>query len=257
MTANAVTTLTGSYRTTRMLVSDETDARIERCGCSCLPTRAAKGGLGARRDGHKFCRDGHETDKGHLEYRKDHRRATLRLSAYSVRAAEDCALPSADCALPSAGSALPSAGSALPSPGSALPSGYYAAAIRVLSTGSRRLRIAISRLRIAIGRQRIAISRQRIAIARQRIAIGVLRCGHPLGCEKLWGNREEDEGTGAADSGDWERKKRVDIAGWLCLHAFMIDHKKSGMLFTSLLHPSRCKPTCSMRHHERSRHQRR
>ena len=125
MTANAVTTLTGSYRTTRMLVSDETDARIERCGCSCLPTRAAKGGLGTRRDGHKFCRDGHETDKGHLEYRKDHRRATLRLSAYSVRAAEDCALPSADCALPSAGSAVPSAGSAVPS-------GCYVAAIHLV-----------------------------------------------------------------------------------------------------------------------------
>lgn len=125
MTANAVTTLTGSYRTTRMLVSDETDARIERCGCSCLPTRAAKGGLGTRRDGHKFCRDGHETDKGHLEYRKDHRRATLRLSVYSVRAAEDCALSSA-------GSALPSAGSALPSAGSALPSGCYVAAIHLV-----------------------------------------------------------------------------------------------------------------------------
>lgn len=125
MTANAVTTLTGSYRTTRKLVSDETDARIGRCGCSCLPTRAAKGGLGARRDGHKFCRDGHETDKGHLEYRKDHRRATLRLSVYSVRAAEDCALSSA-------GSALPSAGSALPSAGSAMPSGCYAAAIHLV-----------------------------------------------------------------------------------------------------------------------------
>lgn len=125
MTANAVTTLTGSYRTTRMLVSDETEARIERCGCSCLPTRAAKGGLGARRDGHKFCRDGHETDKGHLEYHKDHRRATLRLSAYSARAAEDCALPSA-------GSALPSAGSALPSAGSALSSGCNAAAIHLV-----------------------------------------------------------------------------------------------------------------------------
>ena len=110
---------------------------------------------------------------------------------------------------------------------------------------------------IAIDALRCAINWQRIAISRQRIAIGVLRCGHPLGCEKLWGNREEDEGTGAADGGAWERKKRVDIAGWLCLHAFMIDHKKSGMLFTSLLHPSRCKPTCSMRHHERSRHQRR
>ena len=121
--------------------------------------------------------------------------------------------------------------------------GVLRAAIRVLSTGSRRLRIAISR--------------QRIAIGRQRIAIGVLRCGHPLGCEELWGNREEDEGTGAADGGAWERKKRVDIADWLCLHAFMIDHKKSGMLFTSLLHPSRCKPTCSTRLHERSRHQRR
>ena len=118
MTANAVTTLTGSYRTTRKLVSDETDARIGRCGCSCLPTRAAKGGLGARRDGHKFCRDGHETDKGHLEYRKDHRRATLRLSVYSVRAAEDCALSSA--------------GSALPSAGSALPSGCYVAAIHLV-----------------------------------------------------------------------------------------------------------------------------
>lgn len=118
MTANAVTTLTGSYRTTRMLVSDGTDARIGRCGCSCLPTRDAKGGLGARWDGHKFCRDGHETDKGHLEYRKDHRRASLRLSAYSVRAAEDCALPSA--------------GSALPSAGSALPSGCYAVAIHLV-----------------------------------------------------------------------------------------------------------------------------
>ena len=114
--------------------------------------------------------------------------------------------------------------------------GVLRAAIRVLSTGSRRLRIAISR---------------------QRIAIGVLRCGHPLGCEKLWGNREEDEGMGVAYCGAWERKKRVDIAGWLCLHAFMIDHKKSGMLFTSLLHPSRCKPTCSTRLHERIRHQRR
>ena len=139
MTANAVTTLTGSYRTTRMLVSDETDARIGRRGCSCLPTRAAKGGLGARRDGHKFCRDGHETDKGHLEYHKDHRRATLRLSTYSVRAAEDCALPSADCALPSADCALPSAGSALPSTdcalpsaGNALPSACYAAAIHLV-----------------------------------------------------------------------------------------------------------------------------
>lgn len=118
MTANAVTTLAGSYRTMRMLVSDGTDARIGQCGCSCLPTRAAKGGLGTRRDGHKFCRDGHETDKGHLEYRKDHRRATLRPSAYSVRAAEDCALPSA--------------GSALPSAGSALPSGCYVAAIHLV-----------------------------------------------------------------------------------------------------------------------------
>lgn len=96
-----------------------------------------------------------------------------------------------------------------------------------------------------------------LSSGRQRIVIWVLRCGHPLGCEELWGNREEDEGTGAADGGAWERKKRVDIAGWLCLHAFIIDHKKSGMLFTSLLHPSRCKPTCSTRLHERSRHQRR
>ena len=135
--------------------------------------------------------------------------------------------------------------------------GVLRAAIRVLSTGSRRLRIAISRQRIAISRQRIVIGMQRIAIGRQRIAIWVLRCGHPLGCEKLWGNREEDEGTGAADGGAWERKKRVDIAGWLCLHAFMIDHADGGMLFTSLLHPSRCKPTCSTRLHERSRHQRR
>lgn len=125
MTANAVTTLAGSYRTARMLVSDGTDARIGRCGCSCLPTRAAKVGLGARRDGHKFCgdghkfcRDGHETDKGHLEYRKDHRRATLRLYAYSVRAAED--------------RAWPSAGSALQSRCCALPSGSHAAAIHLV-----------------------------------------------------------------------------------------------------------------------------
>lgn len=97
--------------------------------------------------------------------------------------------------------------------------GVLRAAIRVLSTGSRRQRIAISR-------QRIAIDRLRIAIGRQRIAIWVLRCGHPLGCEELWGNREEDEGTGVADGGAWERKKRVDIADWLCLHAFIIDHKK-------------------------------
>lgn len=179
MTANAVTTLTGSYRTTRTLVSDGTDARIGRCGCSCLPTRAAKVGLGARRDGHKFCRDGHETDKGHLEYRKDHRRATLRhqREAHCHRHAVHC--------------------------------------------------------------------------------IGEPRRGHPLGCEELWGNREEDEGTGADDGGAWERKKRVDIAGWLCLHASIIDHADGGMLFTSLLHPSRCKPTCSTRLHERSRHQRR
>ena len=80
---------------------------------------------------------------------------------------------------------------------------------------------------------------------------------HPLGCEELWGNREEDEGMGVAYCGAWKRKKRVDIAGWLCLHAFIIDHADGGMLFTSLLHPSRCKPTCSTRHHERSRHQRR
>lgn len=97
----------------------------------------------------------------------------------------------------------------------------------------------------------------RCAINWQRIAIGELRCGHPLGCEELWGNREEDEGTGVADGGAWERKKRVDIAGWLCLHASIIDHADGGMLFTSLLHPSHCKPTCSTRHHERSRHQRR
>lgn len=97
----------------------------------------------------------------------------------------------------------------------------------------------------------------RIAINVKRIAIGVQRCGHPLGCEGLWGNREEDKGMGAAYCGAWERKKRVDIAGWLCLHASIIDHADGGMLFTSLLHPSRCKPTCSTRHHERSRHQRR
>lgn len=97
----------------------------------------------------------------------------------------------------------------------------------------------------------------RLRHQREAIAIGGLRCGHPLGCEELWGNQEEDEGTGAAYCGAWKRKKRVDIAGWLCLHAFIIDHKKSGMLFTSLLHPSRCKPTCSTRLHERSRHQRR
>lgn len=108
-----------------------------------------------------------------------------------------------------------------------------------------------------IGVLRCAINVKRIAIKVLRIAIGVLRCGHPLGCEKLWGNREEDEGTGAAYCGAWERKKRADIAGWLCLHAFIIDHADGGMLFTSLLHPSRCKPTCSTRLHERSRHQRR
>lgn len=146
MTANAVTTLAGSYRTMRMLVSDGTEARIGRRGCSCLPTRVAKGGLGARRDGHKFCgdshkfcRDGHETDKGHLWHRKDHRlatlhhqraalchrRATLRLSAYSVRAAEDCALPST-------GSALSSGCSALPSRCSALSSGCNAVAIHLV-----------------------------------------------------------------------------------------------------------------------------
>lgn len=120
--------------------------------------------------------------------------------------------------------------------------------------------------RTQYGQQKTAHSHQQAAHCHRQAAhchqqaahsIGVLRCGHPLGCEELWGNREEDEGTGVADGGAWERKKRVDIAGWLCLHAFIIDHKKSGMLFTSLLHPSRCKPTCSMRLHERSRHQRR
>lgn len=120
--------------------------------------------------------------------------------------------------------------------------------------------------RTQYGQQKTAHSHQQAAHCHRQAAhchqqaahsIGVLRCGHPLGCEELWGNREEDEGTGAADGGAWEQKKRVDIAGWLCLHAFIIDHKKSGMLFTSLLHPSRCKPTCSTRLHERSRHQRR
>lgn len=108
-----------------------------------------------------------------------------------------------------------------------------------------------------IGVLRCAINVKRIAIEVLCIAIGEPRCGHPLGCEELWGNREEDEGTGAADGGAWERKKRVDIAGWLCLHASIIDHADGGMLFTSLLHPSHCKPTCSTRLHERSRHQRR
>lgn len=112
-------------------------------------------------------------------------------------------------------------------------------------------------LRIAINVKRIAIGVLRCAIEVQHIAIGVQRCGHPLGCEELWGNREEDEGMGAAYCGAWERKKRVDIAGWLCLHASIIDHADGGMLFTSLLHPSHCKPTCSTRLHERSRHQRR
>ena len=109
------------------------------------------------------------------------------------------------------------------------------------------------------GQQKTAHCHQQAAHCHRQAAhsIGVLRCGHPLGCEKLWGNREENEGTGVADGGAWERKKRVDIADWLCLHAFIIDHKKSGILFTSLLHPSRCKPTCSTRLHERSRHQRR
>lgn len=111
--------------------------------------------------------------------------------------------------------------------------------------------------RCAINVLPIAIGVLRCAISVLPIAIGLLRCGHPLGCEELWGNREEDEGTGADDGGAWERKKRVDIAGWLCLHASIIDHADGGMLFTSLLHPSRCKPTCSTRLHERSRHQRR
>ncbi len=119
------------------------------------------------------------------------------------------------------------------------------------------LRIAIGLLRCAINVKRIAIEVLCIAIEVLCIAIGEPRCGHPLGCEELWGNREEDEGMGADDGGAWERKKRVDIAGWLCLHASIIDHADGGMLFTSLLHPSRCKPTCSMRLHERSRHQRR
>ena len=130
-------------------------------------------------------------------------------------------------------------------------------AIGVLRCAFNVLPCAISVLPIAIGVLRCAINVKRIAIEVLCIAIGVLRCGHPLGCEELWGNREEDEGTGAAYCGAWERKKRVDIAGWLCLHASIIDHADGGMLFTSLLHPSRCKPTCSTRLHERSRHQRR
>lgn len=119
------------------------------------------------------------------------------------------------------------------------------------------LRCAINVLPIAISVLPIAIGALCCGINWQRIVIGVQRCGHPLGCEGLWGNREEDEGMGVAYCGAWERKKRVDIAGWLCLHASIIDHADGGMLFTSLLHPSHCKPTCSMRHHERSRHQRR
>ena len=120
-----------------------------------------------------------------------------------------------------------------------------------------RLTKVICSIAKTIGVLRCAINVKRIAIKVLPIVIGVLRCGHPLGCEELWGNREEDERMGAADGGAWERKKRVDIAGWLCLHASIIDHADGGMLFTSLLHPSRCKPTCSTRLHERSRHQRR
>lgn len=119
------------------------------------------------------------------------------------------------------------------------------------------LRCAINVLPIAISVLPIAIGALCCGINWQRIVIGVLRCGHPLGCEELCGNREEDEGMGVAYCGAWERKKRVDIAGWLCLHASIIDHADGGMLFTSLLHPSHCKPTCSTRLHERSRHQKR
>lgn len=120
-----------------------------------------------------------------------------------------------------------------------------------------RLTKVICSIAKTIGVLRCAINVKRIAIKVLPIAIGEPRCGQPLSCEDLWGNREEDEGMGVAYCGAWERKKRVDIAGWLCLHASIIDHADGGMLFTSLLHPSRCKPTCSTRLHERSRHQRR
>ena len=72
-----------------MLVSDDADARAFRHE----PTKVVSVLAGMVINSAEMVTR-HETDKGHLEYRKDHRRATLRLSAYSVRAAEDCALPS-------------------------------------------------------------------------------------------------------------------------------------------------------------------
>lgn len=59
-----VTIIAGAYRTARMYVSDGTDARFVRYGCSYRPTRVARGGQQLRggtlqffRDALQLCRD--------------------------------------------------------------------------------------------------------------------------------------------------------------------------------------------------------
>lgn len=54
---DAVTIIAGAYRTVRMYVSDGTDARFVRYGCSYRPTRVARGGQQLRGGTLQFCRD--------------------------------------------------------------------------------------------------------------------------------------------------------------------------------------------------------
>lgn len=62
--SGVVTIIAGAYRTARMYVSDGTDARFVRYGCSYRPTRVARGGQQLRGGTLQHCR-------GTLQHRKD------------------------------------------------------------------------------------------------------------------------------------------------------------------------------------------
>ena len=59
-----VTIIAGAYRTVRMYVSDGTDARFVRYGCSYRPTRVARGGQQLRGGTLQFCWDVLQTGWG-------------------------------------------------------------------------------------------------------------------------------------------------------------------------------------------------
>lgn len=68
---DAVTIIAGAYRTARMYVSDGTDARFVRYGCSYRPTRVARGGQQLRGGTLQFCRDALQLCQGTLQLRWD------------------------------------------------------------------------------------------------------------------------------------------------------------------------------------------